>query len=123
MPTGRRGADPPPTVRACSSLAETISTSDILSSRYGRSMSSNWVVGYIEGVVDFISPPAAHDYALRDPSNWAPLYDRVVAMLDRGEAAAVILCNGVRQRAGVPTFPVPPPAPPSALNYEEEGGE
>ena len=103
---GRR--DAPPTVRMCSGIPEVLYTSDILEEHYGRCMTSAWVVGYIQGHVEFITPPAVHDYALNDPSNWPPLYDRVVAMLERGEPAAIILFNEVRQRAGASTLPVPP---------------
>ena len=106
---GRR--DAPPIVRMCSGLDEVLRTSDLLEEHYGRSMTSAWVVGYIQGYVDFIAPPAVRDYSLSDPSNWPPLYDRVVAMLERGEAAAIIIFNEVRMRAGASTLPVPPPAP------------
>ena len=108
---GRR--DAPPTIRNCSSLDESIFTTERLYDRYGRSISSNWIVGYIQGYVDFVAQPAAADYALLDPAtrsrNWPVLYDRVVAMLERGEAAHIILFNEVRQRAGASTLPVPPP--------------
>ena len=93
--------EPPPVGRE-RTLQEVMATRDAFDEWYGNgSMTSCSLVAYIEKKVGHISPGAAADYGVS--ANWPELRERVIALLEAGDNAALVLFNELRAKQGLPT--------------------
>ena len=79
-----------------------MATRDDFDKWYGNGgMTSCWLVAYVQQRVKIISPGAQADYDVA--ANWPELRKRVIALLEQGENAALVLFNELRAKNGLPT--------------------
>ncbi len=102
MDAATRYATESPPVGRARTLQEVMATRDDFDEWYGNGgMTSCWLVAYVQQRVGYISPGAQADYDVA--ANWPELRKRVIALLEQGENAALVLFNELRAKNGLPT--------------------
>ena len=90
-----------PPVRGYADVHEMMRCGDALEERFGAAMSINSLVAYVTKDMDFVLPSAVADFGIETEEQWQATRARIIALLEAGENAALVLTNELRAAQGL----------------------